>query len=217
MTRPGPHSGPLAATRAAPGGRSAPVLAALIAATCLPELVVLAADLGLVGSRSWRAVAYSYGGFWAGLLRDWQANYPGQAALMFVTYAFLHGGPGHLAGNMLTLASLGPAVAGWLGTRRFLLVYAAGMLGGAALFGLLSAAAQPMVGASGAIFGLAGALVARDWLERRSPARTFGAIGALAALNLAMWALMGGGVAWQTHLGGALAGGGAALALRRPR
>lgn len=211
MTRPGP----VAATRAAPTARARLALVLLIVATCLPELVVLASDLGLLGARSWRGLAYSYGGFWAGLLRDWQANYPGQALLMFVTYAFLHGGPGHLAGNVLTLAPLGGAVAGWLGTRGLLLVHAAGMVGGAAAFGLLSAAAQPMVGASGAIFGLAGALVARDWIERRSLGRALGAAAALAALNLAMWALMAGGVAWQTHLGGALAGGGAALLVAR--
>ena len=44
------------------------VLSTLIGLTSLVELTLLAADYGLVGTTRWRALAYQYGAFWAGLL-----------------------------------------------------------------------------------------------------------------------------------------------------
>ena len=43
----------------------------------------------------------------SGLLTDWEPNFAYQPWLMFLTYAFLHGGLAHLAVNMVTLWSLG--------------------------------------------------------------------------------------------------------------
>ena len=181
----------------------------------LPELVLVPADHGLWGSASWRPMAYQDGAFWAGLLRDWRPNYALQPALMFVTYAFLHAGPSHLLGNLLALVPLGQTMSRWLGPGRTLAVGIASALGGALAFGLLSRDPSPMVGASGVVFGLAGALALREGLSRQRAglqrALTF-ALG-LALVNLAMWALTER-VAWQTHAGGALAGAGAAWLLR---
>jgi membrane associated rhomboid family serine protease len=74
-----------------------------------------------------------------------------------------------------------------------------------------------MVGASGALFGLVGAWHWRDWRQRRARGRPVGpllqAIAGLAVLNLAMWVLLSGLLAWETHLGGYLAGAAAAAAL----
>src|SRR6056297_2378868 len=96
------------------------------------EAALWGSDLGLWGPSRLRQLAYEYGGFWPGLLAGWKPNYPGQAAAMFVTYALLHGGPGHLAANMITLWALGREVVAQVGTGRFLAVYAASALGGAA-------------------------------------------------------------------------------------
>ncbi|MBP1804939.1 rhomboid family intramembrane serine protease [Rubellimicrobium aerolatum] len=198
-----------------PGLRLPGVAMALIAVNLLVEAVLLAADRGLWGSPLWRVTAYQYGGFWSGLLRDWQPNYPGQAVLMFATYAFLHGGPGHALGNMATLATLTPSLARRLGAWRLAVVYALSALGGAVVFGLLSATAAPMVGASGAIFGLAGAALVLYWEEQRRPGGVLAALAVLAALNLVTWVLAGGQLAWQTHLGGLLTGMAATRALGR--
>jgi rhomboid protease GluP len=184
------------------------------------EAVLWGSDLGLWGQPRLRQLAYEYGGFWPGLLAGWKPNYPGQAAAMFVTYALLHGGPGHLAANMITLWALGREVVAQVGTGRFLLIYAASALGGAAVYGALARSAQPMVGASGALFGLAGALLAWAWAARVGCREGLWPVVwvalLLVAINLAMYWALDGQLAWQTHLGGFVVGWGAALLLGRP-
>lgn len=75
-----------------------------------------------------------------------------------ITYQFLHGGPLHIFFNMLMLYFLGPFLEGYWGSRTYLRFYLiAGAAGGVVytllvLFDVLWPA--PMVGASGAIYGL---------------------------------------------------------------
>jgi membrane associated rhomboid family serine protease len=186
------------------------VLAALVLLIALPELILQAADLGLVGSARWRPMAYQYAAFWAGLLRDWRPNYAAQPVAMFLTYAVLHGGLGHLLGNVAAFVGFGPALLERLGTGRFLGLCLAATLGGAAAFGLLSASPQPMVGASGMLFGLAGAWQVLDARDRRAAGQplwpVWAWVAALVALNLVFWVVQKGLLAWETHLGGYLAG-----------
>ena len=202
-------------------GRLALSLIILIAACTMLELALSADDYGLIGNRPGllRREAYDYGAFWPGLLRDWPANYPGQPALMFVTHAFLHGGLSHLAMNMITLWSLGNGVIARVGQRRFLAIYAISALGGGIGFGLLAGTLTPMVGASGALFGLAGAIIAWATLDRRADRLGLGPVlkvlAYLVALNLVMWLVLAGHLAWHTHLGGFIAGALAAIWLDR--
>lgn len=197
----------------------------LLAATLiLPEALLWGADHGLWGSGRWRSLAYAYGGFWTGLLRGWQPNFAAQPWTMFLTYSFLHAGPMHLIGNLAALAWLARLLRVRIGVGRLLLVYALAALAGAAMFGLLSRQVAPMVGASGAIFGLAGAWIvceARDDFARGRPWRQVlgqaALIGlVLAVLNLVQWWAEAGRLAWQTHLGGFLAGAVLAALWRRP-
>jgi len=196
--------------------RAAAPLIGILGLCVLTELVLLGADFGLWGSQRWRPLSYQYGAFWAGLLHGWRPNYAAQPVLMFVSYAFLHAGPGHLIGNMLGLFGLGRIAARRLGAGGFLGLYLASALGGGAAFGLLSRSPSPMVGASGAIFGLAAAWVVWEWQDRRQAgARGWAAAApaiwitlALAGFNLAMWLFLSGMLAWQTHLGGFVAGAG---------
>lgn len=182
-----------------------------------PELVLLAADHRLIGTPIWRPISWQYCGFWAGLLHGWRPNYAIQPITMFATYALVHSGPAHAIGNALALAALGVRVEERGGARLFWIILALSMLAGAAAFGLLSHSPAPMVGISGGLFGLAGALVV--WQAREAKGRRWRILvlgmAALAGINLASWWLMGGQVAWETHLGGAL--GGMAVALRRPQ
>ena len=185
-------------------------LICLIAACTLVEAVLLAADLGVIEALRLRTLAYQYGGFWVGLLGSWQPNYAAQPYLMFLTYAFLHGGIVHLGVNMLTLYSLGRLVISRVGEGRFLLLYAISALGGALGFAALSPALRPMVGASGALFGLVGAWIAWDYIDRFSFSEpllpVLRPILILVLLNAVLYYAMGGHLAWQTHLGGFLAG-----------
>lgn len=194
--------------------RPSPVLWGLIIACCAVEFTLEAADWGLVGTRQWRGLAYQYGAFWAGLLYNWQPNYAAQPWTMFLTYAFLHGGLGHLAGNMMTLLVIGRQVERRVGRAGFLLIYGLSAVGGGAVFGLLAPGAQPMVGASGALFGLVGAWQCWEWQARRR-APVWRTILWLAMLNVVLWLALGGLLAWQTHLGGFLAGWTAAKGLAR--
>jgi membrane associated rhomboid family serine protease len=191
-----------------------PAVMALILAALLPEAVLLLADLGLVGSARWRPLAWQYGGFWAGLLHGWRPNYAVQPATMFLTHAVLHAGPGHMAGNALALAGIAPVVADRFGARGLIAICLAAALGGGLAFGLMSQSPAPMVGASGAIFGLAGAWTWAFGADRARAGRSLlpvaGIAAGLALLNYAMWVALGGLLAWETHLGGFVAGAAAA-------
>jgi rhomboid protease GluP len=182
------------------------------------ELGLQGSDRGLWGSTRWRILAYLNGGFWIGLLHDWQPNYTGQSVAMFATYSFLHAGFSHMAVNMVTLVSLGAGVVARAGQAGFALVYLASVLGGAAGFALLGTASQPMVGASGALFGLVGAWLAWEALERIAAGHilwpVLAGVGGVILLNLIMYWAMDGVLAWETHLGGFVAGWITALILR---
>ncbi|MEM6374598.1 MAG: rhomboid family intramembrane serine protease [Pseudomonadota bacterium] len=189
---------------------TAPLFVAIGVLCVMIEGVLQASDLDLAGARRWRALAYQYGAFWPGLLHDWRPNFAAQPGVMFVSYAFLHGGLGHLIGNMITLIALGAVALERVGQARAALIYSASALGGAALFGVMTNSGLPMVGASGALFGLAGAWQYWVFAEMpKGPERLWHlsrAAAALIALNIVLWWLMGGRLAWQTHLGGFLTG-----------
>ena len=186
------------------------LLGLIVLACTAVELVLQGADHGLWGAGRWRGLAYEYGGFWRGLLGSWQPNYAGQPAVMFTSYGLLHSGFLHLLVNMITLVSLGQIVIERVGQPRFAVIYAGALLGGAAGFALLSSAVQPMVGASGALFGLAGVVVGWEYTIRRAAREGLGpvlrVIVLLIALNLVMYWAMDGSLAWETHMGGFIAG-----------
>lgn len=191
-----------------------------MAICCAVELVFMAAEWGLLDIPRLRQSSYEYAGFWPGLLAGWQPNYPGQPWLMFFSYGFLHGGPGHLVVNMITLWSLGAGVIARVGAGRFVLLYVLSVLGGALGYAAMAQTVQPMVGASGALFGLAGGLLAWQYVDRFT-------IGLwpvlqvflfLIAINVVMFWALDGQLAWQTHLGGFVVGWAVALLLDpRPR
>ena len=143
-------------------------------------------------------------------LRVWQVG----------TYMFLHAGLFHIVFNMLALWMFGTELERIWGTRYFVKFYFVSGIGAAVLtvlFSLLpfSFARQlfdvPIVGASGAIFGLlmAYALYFPDrpiymYLLFPIPAKVFVAIMGALAFYAALEG--GGGVAAATHLGGLLVG-----------
>lgn len=185
-------------------------LIALILVCCGLEITLKLADFGLLGPERLRGLAYDYGGFWPGLLTGWVPNFTGQPYAMFLTYGFLHGGLTHLIINMVTLWSLGIAVIERVGVRGFVILYLLSILGGAMGYALLASGLQPMVGASGALFGLAGGLLAWMYVDRftfrQGLLPVAQAVGLLIALNLILWWAMSGQLAWQTHLGGFIVG-----------
>ncbi|MEE4187017.1 MAG: rhomboid family intramembrane serine protease [Roseobacter sp.] len=185
------------------------LLWSIILTCCLIEAVLQITDSFALAQRL-RAPFYENGGFWVGLLYDWQPNYAAQPYTMFLTYGFLHGGLLHLAVNMITLWSLGSAVLDRVGTRGCALLYFGATVGGAAGQALLATESYPVVGASGALFGLAGGLAAWTYVDRYTHHETLWPVAQtlvfLVVLNIVLWWGLDGRMAWQTHLGGFVSG-----------
>ncbi|MGW0937840.1 rhomboid family intramembrane serine protease [Streptomyces sp. NPDC002666] len=119
-----------------------------------------------------------------------------------VTSMFLHEAVWHFAFNMLGLWWLGGPLEAALGRARYLALYLISGLAGGALTYWLAPQNQPSLGASGAIFGLLGATVV---LMRRLN-YDMRPVFMILALNLVITFNPWGGIAWQAHVGGLIAG-----------
>jgi len=76
-----------------------------------------------------------------------------------VTNLFIHANIWHILGNMLTLYFFGSSLCRLIGTRNFLITYFGGGILGNILYLLLGSSYSVVIGASGAIYAVAGALV----------------------------------------------------------
>jgi len=146
---------------------------------------------------------------------------PAQLSLRsLISYQFLHGGWGHLLGNLVFLFLLGFTVEKALGAARFVLAYLlCGALSGLVFTGFSAGSLVPLIGASGAISGLMGMYVAIYGLQK---IRFFIFLGvyfnyfrapAIAILPVWLgkeiydyWYAGATGVAYMAHAGGLLAG-----------
>jgi membrane associated rhomboid family serine protease len=128
-----------------------------------------------------------------------------------VTSAFMHYGPFHLAINMYSLYLLGGALESGIGRLRFLALYLVSGLAGSAGALLLSPNAATL-GASGAIFGVIGAIFV---LERQGVRVFPGSVVGLLVMNLIFTFAFRGSISVGGHLGGLAGGALAALALSR--
>ena len=136
-----------------------------------------------------------------------------------LTSMFVHGTFWHIFANMLTLYFFGTYFSRLVGNSRFLIVYFGGgilgnifyivltILGGIFAISFLGSPFIPAVGASGAIFALAGALVV---MRPKLPVIIFPI-----PAPIPLWVAVIGGflilsflphIAWQAHLGGLVLG-----------
>ncbi len=131
----------------------------------------------------------------------------------FASYMFLHGDLGHLFFNMIGLWLFGSRMEVYWGTRTFSWYYLVCGIGGAVLHAVFSLAPPalygPVVGASGALFGI---LLAFGLAFPRTVIFVFMIIpmpAFVAVILFALLAILGFGgphVAHLAHLGGMLAG-----------
>ena len=117
-----------------------------------------------------------------------------------ITSVFFHTYWLHIAMNMWSLWIIGPALEQLLGRWRFLGLYLVSGLAGSALC-LIVAPDTPTLGASGAIFGLLGALL----VLQRKRGYQLGPIVAIILVNLVATFTIAG-ISWEAHIGGLAAG-----------
>jgi membrane associated rhomboid family serine protease len=103
---------------------------------------------------------------------------------------------------MLALWLVGGAVESRLGRWRYLVVYLLSALGGSVLSYAVDSPLQTSVGASGAVFGLFGALFVLMLRLRFD----VGGLIAIIAINVVIGFVPGFNINWRAHLGGLLVG-----------
>jgi membrane associated rhomboid family serine protease len=153
------------------------------------------------------------------------AGLGGPVPWTLVTSMFLHGGWGHLLGNMVYLGIFGDNVESALGHLRYLAFYLlAGILAGLTQVVTQPHSVVPTLGASGAISGVLAAYLLYFPHNRVLVWFWFRIFAVPALVVIGLWALMqlvssagslvapgpGGGVAYLAHVGGFF--GGLALA-----
>ncbi len=157
-------------------------------------------------------------------LLSWGANNGARVVLRHEAWrlpasVFIHGGLLHLAINMWCLFNIGPLVERFFGNIATAVLYLAAGVGGA----IASMATLPVrisVGASGAIFGLLGALLAFLLINRRSvPATVLSPLRSSALSFVVFNTLFAAAVPnidQSAHLGGLVTGFLGGLMLSRP-
>ncbi|WP_017933473.1 rhomboid family intramembrane serine protease [Nocardioides sp. Iso805N] len=118
-----------------------------------------------------------------------------------LTSVFTHQELLHVALNMFSLWMIGPLLEVGLGRARYLITYLLCGLAGSALVYWAASPILPTLGASGAIFGLLGALIvlfARRGLQIQQ-------LVVVAVLNFVL-TFSNSQISWQAHVGGFVAG-----------
>ena len=187
------------AQKAAGGGASARTGSMLTSAAKSPVtavLVTLNVAMFLVDA-IWPS-AYAHLVFWpaGGFYQPWR----------LLTTSFLHAGFFHLLFNMLMLVLLGGSIERAYGHWRYLAIYLFSAIGGSIAI-IAWVFAQPAtwttatVGASGAVFGLFGAI----FIAQRKAGMSTTSIVVLLVVNL-VYGFVVPNISWQAHVGGFIVG-----------
>ncbi|WP_420454834.1 rhomboid family intramembrane serine protease [Rubrivirga sp.] len=157
---------------------------------------------------------------------------PGPAPLVYLTVLsamFMHGGFGHIAGNLLYLWIFGDNVEHRFGTARFVLFYlVSGVVATLVQVAMHPAGLVPNLGASGAIAGVLGAYLVLFPRNRVNAVFIFRIVSVPAVVVLGLWIGLQffnqwgataateetGGVAYGAHIGGFLTGMALGLVMR---
>ena len=144
-----------------------------------------------------------------GLPFDWAA------VVAPLSHMFLHGGWLHLGVNLGMLMAFGSGIERAVGAKKFLILYfASGLIGALAHFIFMAGDIYPLIGASGAISGLFGAVM----MMMKSGQENHGGGGLRLVPMVVVWVAISvffgvfglpgqeGQVAWIVHVGGFLGG-----------
>ena len=126
-----------------------------------------------------------------------------------ISHAFLHGNLLHLGFNTIVLIWIGPPLELALGSLRFVVLYVVSAVGGAVAVALVNSPMQPVLGGSGALFGMMGAAVALHLRSSRHMMAAFDQRGPRMLLTLIGINLLFGllpGISNTAHIGGLIGG-----------
>ena len=120
---------------------------------------------------------------------------------LLITAGFLHGSIIHLLFNVYILWILGSQLENIVGKTNFIIIYFGSLLGGSLASYLFSPFGSYSIGASGAIFGLMGAML----VVGRKRNLDISQITTLVVINVVIGFVLSG-IDWRAHLGGLAAG-----------
>jgi rhomboid protease GluP len=190
-----------------PLGRVPPVTALLLGAIW----AVFALESLQPGGSTNQVVLFTFGAVASDTLSS------GQYWRLLAT-CFLHIGFFHIVSNSIALLWLGSLAERLYGPLRYLAIYLAAGIGGSIVAVLTSSPDQLSAGASGAIMGVLGAMLAGSWRNRRitgaaASRQLFSGLATVLVVNLVIGFTVPN-ISNAAHLGGAAAG--ALLALLIP-
>ncbi len=171
-------------------GRGAPVVTYAIIGICV--FVFILQSLPGIGDAVTNAIVYAGAYSYPQQFEPWR----------MLTSVFAHASILHIALNMYTFWIFGTLLEPMLGRVRFLLLFLLSGFAGSVGVLLLASPGTPVLGASGAIFGLLGAFLV---IQRRLGGNATQLL-ILVGINLVIGFIPGFNVAWQAHVGGLIAG-----------
>jgi membrane associated rhomboid family serine protease len=137
-----------------------------------------------------------------GTTTTWSPGVANGAVWQMLTSGFAHVEVWHIFSNMLVLWFIGPSIEQILGRARYLTMYLLSLFGGSVAVLWFAAPESSALGASGAIFGLLGALLVLTIRGRGNLRSVLMWIG----LNLVITFIGYAAISWQGHLGGLVTG-----------
>jgi membrane associated rhomboid family serine protease len=177
------------------------------------HIIIAALTLSLIPN--FDAVVALYGGFTSA---SWTGGYPflWWTPLTLASFAFIHGGWLHLGVNILMLVSIGSGVEKTIGAKKFLWIYALSTLTAVLThFAFNPFSTMPIVGASGGISGIFGAMLYMMRPQNNAPHgnTSNNSVLPVALVWIAVTVVVGiigapngAPVAWVAHIGGFIGG-----------
>jgi membrane associated rhomboid family serine protease len=156
---------------------------------------IIALCLVIYGIQFLTGSALTQAGWYAGV-------YTASEPWRMITSIFLHQSILHVGLNMYSLWIVGPALEIALGRVRYLALFFIAGFGGSVGVLLLASPLEPVIGASGAVFGLFGAY----FIVQRRLGGNATQMLVLIVINLVVGFIPSLGIAWQAHVGGLVAG-----------
>ena len=190
---------------------TSPVTYALLAISCVLYVVCLLATIregGLAAVGGGILGMFGIGGIRGDILLRLGESLPLGYNLIqpwrFVMAVFLHASLLHIVFNMWVLMDVGPSIEELYGSARYLFIYVATGIGGYIVSS--SIGGRPSVGASGALLGLIGVLLATTIGRRGAGSQMLRSQLIRWLIYIAVWGLLFPGIDNYAHAGGLVTG-----------